>query len=523
MAFCGECGKPLQTGAKFCTHCGKPATFPAAAAVQSHSAMVIPDEVRKAIAKTIFVLPQKLLVTFANFLDTHSLQALELVTAAEANAIQTRAQKNLIKHQSKVGFVCLLGNWNEVPPFIVDNPYDDMACQTDAPYGCFNPSEATFDLIPEIPVGRIPVLDLKVIERVLLEPLTTRKHGQEVFFAVSAQKWLPVTQAILTEFDQFAESETQSREVLFSSPDFDVDELKNKFQFKPVEKGSWILFNVHGGPDSPAWVGESDGFFGSYPKIFEAGTISEYANSIFVTEACYGGALGYETESIVEHFFMNGGKSFVGCSVVAYGNPGLSDEPMFAADTIALTYMQAVRNGEPLGKALTTAKLETLVQGHPGYKEILEKTVRSFNYFGAPWHIYQGKKPSAARPAPPTGSTLESIRQRMRGNSSEPDRLLDRSRASYLSRLPQDQQRFMCEQRETLTRLNGFVDHDAILQQFENNGFDEDQLLLQFFESGDEEGYLIIGNKNSVDMPVKKEMIVLTDVNGRMIQVVTSK
>jgi hypothetical protein len=125
--------------------------------------------------------------------------------------------------------------------------------------------------------------------------------------------------------------------------------------------------------------GESED--GDYVEIFQPGTVSDFNSALLLTEACYGGAMFYDSPSIVEHFFANGGNSFVGSSTIAYGARAT---PITAADLIAKHYIASLYAGLSQGESLKLAKLEALTED-PLSMEYGLKTVLSFNLFGAPW------------------------------------------------------------------------------------------------------------------------------------------
>ncbi len=553
MAFCSECGKPFQSGAKFCTSCGSAiAAEGRVAAATNHSNLevsraistdlrtprlrVTPDA-RLAISKTIFVLPQSLLASFRNWLEQNTLSPVSLVTAAEPIEIRERAQAVLKKNKGGVSYICLLGVWADVPPFVVANPVKDELgeaeidthCLTDAPYGCFDSPENIFDYIGQVPVGRIPSTDMKVIERALLVEPTSLDQGREFSLVVSASCWQEATQAIIAELSQsqlppsmapVGKPLNSGSTDILPSPDWEEQDINKAFENKSLPEGAWILFNVHGGADEPEWVGDSGGHF-HMPTVFVPGTVNDYNNALFFTEACYGGALGYSSQSMVEHFFANGGKAFVGCSVVAYGS---STSDLSAADVMALAYLRLVKQGLCFGEALSKAKVEVIDQCHPIELPVAEKTLLSFNLFGVPWSRYKAgvKRPQSMRPQ--TGSTLERVRQRMVSNVEAEDgssSSIVRARAAYLSRLSHDRRQFIMDRQDAMRRLSGFQDRHEIISEFSRWGIDEASLGMQYVETENEDGFFIFGHKNKAG--IKSTVVVITDGEGKKIQTLISK
>ena len=178
MSFCTSCGSSVSANAKFCSSCGKPAITAQTSNAQSSSGVntasasggyssSVSGDVASAISQTIFVVP----VSFLNSLDK-IFQEKGISSFAAVGAIGTAEdirQKVLGKisasPQKSIRYVCLIGDWNDVPPFeaFPESPIpgdDDEFYSTDSFYGCMGDYEESLieAAIPDLLVGRIPSL-----------------------------------------------------------------------------------------------------------------------------------------------------------------------------------------------------------------------------------------------------------------------------------------------------------------------------------------------------------------------------
>jgi hypothetical protein len=549
MAFCTSCGTQVQAGGKFCVNCGAPiaslasglAPFekPLASTTRSLPSAVVsakrrslkPD-VRVALASTIFVVPQHWLVSFQNLMVSVSATPLDVV-AGSAEEIQQWVSLSVRKHIRDVKYVCLIGLWSDVPPYRLPNPTfqlggrdPDSHCLSDAPYGCFQSVSLARDAIPDVPVGRIPSLEVEVVATALFDSPEWQDARSSFFLGVTAQCWTDATHEIVKRFMgsssvhvMASPDERFVNSGILTSPHWSLDELEEQFINTHVPKGSVILFNVHGGADDPGWVGEDHDR--NYVPIFEPGTIQNFNDSIFVTEACYGGAMGYDTESVVEHFFSNGGKAFVGCSVVAYGS---ASSDIGCADILATSFLQSIGEGRTLGEALTVAKCEVLISD-PISQKINDKTVLSFNLFGAPWHCLKQAAPASAASRLPvrtsSGSALDRIRNRMNNLEEDHSSSLSDIRLRYLKKLPTPQKQFLLNQQEARSQLSRFSQSAQIHATLNQWHVDIENLEMEFFSFEDFEGFLLSGHSHTAGAP---RVIAMTlDATGKIIKTLTSK
>ncbi len=436
-----------------------------------------------------------------------------------------------------IRYVCIIGNWHDVPPLNVPNDFGmddgDAFCQSDAFFGAtqaFNP-EDPFTAIPDIPVGRIPVADLDIVQRVLGSDPEVSPTRNVFQFGVTAQCWEVASKEIVSSFPNLVaggphalmpkDVKSLPKSVLISSPQWTEHEFRRVASSGPADPFGLIYFNVHGGADKPQWVGEGE--FGGYVHIFEPGTIVNFNSALVVSEACYGGALSYDSPSIVEHFFANRGHSFVGSSTIAYGAKAT---PISAADLIAKHYVLCLYDGLANGEALKLAKMEVLAED-PLSLEYAFKTVLSFNLFGAPWQTLVRHSLATTLAQPVTGrQTGGSVLNRVRTNLQSPapsgGSTINRIREEYRSRLPARNRQFIIQSSEILTKLREFKDFSKIMEEVSKWGARLDDLKLDFVSAGSAQGYRLICPVNEPNKS-KSTLILITDSNGQLTKTLVSK
>ena len=551
MTSCASCGGNLKPLAKFCSQCGAKAGGSASAigtgsAASAAKRFQVSAGARTAIGSTLFVLPSHFVGELTRLLDQHVASPLAIVADADPAQLQIKARQAFKRHHAtgSLKYVCLLGNWSEVAPFRVADPmpprYNEIFCITDSPYGCiseFSESDI-FSAIPSVPVGRIPILDPIVVAAALLEAPIQLDPAQAFAFGVSAHCWSLPTQAIIRRFTDTPDksslvSEPHNKALatpgVLLSPGWDADDLRHAVGQENLKAGAVLLFNVHGGKDDPGWSGQPTGPRGPYepcyPTIMTPDTIGQFKSAVMISEACYGGALGYDEPSIVEQFFANGGKAFVGCSVTAWGasNGGWSgDDGLSNADLIALHLLKALRQGKRMGEALTHAKIEAL-QDDPQVDVTAQKTVLSFNLFGAPWHSLKTAAAASVLPQRENrGSMLDRVRSRRNGDGDDPSDSLAVLRQRYQSRLPENSRRFMIERNDALRRLSGFQDIKTIEDLLANWGVSLSDCDLESLDMGEDFGFVLFGKSNKHSGPKQLFQLVI-DSAGAIKKILTTK
>jgi len=492
---------------------------------------------RIAIGSTLFVVPSHFAGELSRMLDQHVASPLALVADADPAKLQIKARQAFKRHHAAgaLKYVCLLGKWSEVAPFRVADPMEgrdsEPFCLTDSLYGCTADYDENdiFTAIPSVPVGRIPVLDAAVVAAALLEAPRLLDPAQAFSFGVTAECWSIPTRAIVRLFTDTAAKANLVEEPqalvapgVLSSPGWSEDDLRQAVSRSQIEPGAVLLFNVHGSPDHTGWVGEGDDGF---VPIMDPHTIQQFNSAVLISEACYGGALDYEEPSIVERFFSNGGKAFVGCSVVAWGADNhywRGDESLSGADLIALHFLKALRQGKPLGEALTLAKIEAL-QDDPLCDPIARKTALSFNLFGAPWHSLKTAGAASVLPARENrGSMLDRVRSRRSGDGEDPSDSLADLRQRYQSRLPENSRRFMIERNDALLRISGFQDIQKIETLLAHWAVNLEDCELESLDMGEDFGFVLFGKSNKNSGPTQLFQLVM-DRAGALKKTMTTK
>lgn len=567
MSQCNFCNAILGPKARFCSACGGPVSELSAtshvapkfacepvsdasvmsATKQSNSKfesltykkLVKPNAVSiGAIRQTLFVLPEYFSDSLEKILKTFEAEAAGIVCSSNGSCVVDRCQQVIKNDQDgSIKYVCIIGNWHDVPPLNVPNDFGlndgDAFCQSDAFFGAtqaFNP-EDPFTAIPEIPVGRIPIADLDIVQRVLgsdPEVAPTRNVFQ---FGVTAQCWEVASKEIVSSFPNLVaggpnallpqEVKSLPKAVLISSPQWTEHEFRLAVSSGPADPFGLIYFNVHGGADEPQWVGEGES--GEYVHIFEPGTVVDFNSALLVSEACYGGALSYDSPSIVEHFFASRGHSFVGSSTIAYGAKAT---PISAADLIAKHYVLGLYGGLTNGDALKLAKMEVLAED-PLSLEYAFKTVLSFNLFGAPWQtlVRHSMATTLTQPVtgrPTGGSVLNRVRANLQSPAPSSSSTLNRIREEYRSRLPSRNRQFIVQSSEILTKLREFKDFSRIMEEVSKWGARLDDLKLDFVSAGNAQGYRLICPVNEPKKS-KSTLILITDSNGQLTKTLVSK
>lgn len=238
--------------------------------------------------------------------------------------------------------------------------------------------------------------------------------------------------------------------------------------------------------------------------------------------------MGYDEPSVVEHFFQCGGQAFVGCSVTAYGDPGVKiyDVPTFGADTLALAFFLRLQQGMKLGEALAAAKMAVLTDDPPLTHSYGVKTICSFNLYGAPWHAMKKEKsavPHARREAS-QGGALDRIRSRMNTSRLEElqddDSLLNSLRESYRERLRVPLMQRTLPGADASTRLQAWLQNSEISDVLNRTSVHTNNLRVHHVEYADHAGYLIEGHAGNSR---EQEWILVLNDQGQLQQVIATK
>ena len=569
MEQCQSCGVTLGVNARFCSNCGKSvhiskavdakaekptpvyggevslrsARDPGRGTAPEPRSIVSSERLGafgvNAIQHTLFVVPQHFSMSMQTILDSLGVRSAGILWDADGSNLVAKSQSTIKSGPiGSIRFVCIVGDWSEVPPIRVPNDLiedGDTHCLSDAFYGATVEFEPTDPLtaIPDIPVGRIPLADREIVYRVMANEPSATAYKNVFDFGVTAECWKEATAAIVSSFPNLTKArpiEVRPDEVnalpksaVVCSPPWNEKALRQAVGSGPSDPFSLILFNVHGSADEPHWVGEGGN---GYVRIFEPGTVSDFNSALLVSEACYGGAMGYDSPSIVEQFFADRGQSFVGSSTIAYGAPST---PISAADTIAMHYVKGLYAGLSQGEALKLAKLEALTED-PLSVEVGLKTVLSFNLFGAPWQLLIRPLPTSSV-SPSQGSAVsrptDSILNRVRSNlpassASSGSDTLNKFRDQYRARLPPRNRQFLLESESVLKKLHEFRDFSKINEMVEAWGGSLDDSKMDFVSAGNTEGFRLFCH-SKIATKAKKTLIISINKSGHLTKTVVSK
>ena len=544
--FCSTCGSALTELSKFCGSCG---------AKQGQTTQPIIKGARLeqfSSSKSSGTKPHPALRTL--FVTTHGFagtlsKLLSEVGGFTSNVISTPGNsrddlaKLCKKYLDQFDSLCLVGGFGDISPFQVTNPSagsgdPDEWCFTDALFACPEFDEDDVEsAIPKVGVSRIPTLNNDTVQKLLSTIELDGNLRDQFCFGVTAELWEPATARIFKEAGLNADA-------LFSAPDWDEIPISKKINENEfTDKARVYLFNVHGGSDSTEWVG--DGQENRFePTVLSPNALQSMSNSLLISEACYGGAMEYDEPSIVEQFFESDGKAFVGCSVVAYGNPGAEDMPLFSADIIALSLLRKLSEGLSLSESLREAKKETLeeaigaCESDPGldietFGSYASKAILSFNAFGCPWLRFSKASIGALGSGiatTPTSSTTDRVNDlrsrlnsRIQARTQRISQRLTPLRESYRARLPLKSQLFLMSSDESLAALRSFRDAARIEGFLAKKKLKFSNCNLFKTKSTSSNGYLICASSKPKDNNYTENLALVTNNNGELKFILCSK
>lgn len=547
--FCNKCGAPISEKSKYCGACG------AKQGVADNPLKTRDNDRSSSTTNNKKIRVHPALSTL--FVTTHAFakklqELLSEVDGYNSNVISVvddnnERLANLCKeYLDKFDSLCIVGGFNDISPFQVANPSaredHEEWCFTDALFGCSAFDEDDVEsAIPNIAVSRIPILVESTIRDLLVTTELDGNAHEQFSFGVTAELWKPATEKIYNEAGL-------RDKTLLCAPDWKVESISEKInEIDHSNKTRLYLFNVHGGGDSTEWVGESRERK-TGPIVLSPEVLKDMSDSILISEACYGGAMQYEESSIVEEFFSTKGKAFVGCSVIAYGNPGEEDMPLFSADVIALTLIKKLGEGLSIAESLKAAKINTLQNAISVcqeeeldiklYGRYAAKAILSFNAFGCPWikfsHRSSVSSTASTMPTDPPNTTSASVNdrlsnirsrlnERMETRSDQIRQRLNPIRTSYRSKLPINSQLFLIGMDESLSAFRSFKDARRI-----ENLLETKQLNItncQFYKSDKSKsnGYLIAAAPISDSRGSRESYAIITNSKGELKAVLGSK
>lgn len=415
---CAACGAQRKPTERFCGECGASASISAA----TREAPPVATHATEPQARVLYVVPEAHVSALGSLLGRHG----EVLSVAPDTAL-AQVQRRLASG-TPLDAVCLLGGDHDLPMTRVEDPTEhDEALLTDNFFGCRRtPTQSerfTGDLLAEVPVSRIPTLDVVLISRLLADAAGLSPTWGDGF-ALSAAVWEGASRAVA--------------ELLFGakgpplqlSPPADEAAVQKALGARPGR----LYFNVHGSGDEPRWVGQGQN--NTYPAVLRPSYVSAADRAIVVSEACYG-AMSFPDDGggLGEHFLRAGAGAFVGSSIIAWGPPSA---PPSGADLMVIGFYQALDEGHTAAAALLAAKramLDSVLVRRSTLAPADHNTLLSFVHLGAPQARVAGVRPVSlaptdaaasfkASPTAPTAkqggreSALDRIRSRMSGETA---------------------------------------------------------------------------------------------------------
>lgn len=432
---CTKCGAERSADARYCGNCGEQTTV-------QREPLLATQTTRSKCRRTLFVTGREYAPQLLQILGALRLEPAGLFSPNKNEVALKGVRARLRANWDAIDYVCIVGNWRDIEPVSISNPAhfwgdSDAICMSDAPYGVFRDQEKVSAYCDAKPVSRIPIFDEVVLTTLFSVDQFGKGRERGSVVGVSTEVWREATLTILgqacevrkTKVIESAHECQPDTHTVVASPSWSDDEIGALCN---DHIPAIYLFNVHGSDAAPYWVGE--GFDGSFPVALTPEAKHEVRHAAMVTEACFGGAMGYSSDSIVETFFARGGAAFFGSSVIAYGS---SNQNVTAADLLAKSIINSILKGVAIADALHHAKLSLMVED--GADDIALKTFFSFNAFGVPWSSYYGGASGVRAPWGGTEGTsgiLQELRERINireGSYQEniPTPLLDAIRVRY--------------------------------------------------------------------------------------------
>ncbi len=398
---CPTCGR-VSRGGRFCGGCGASLDAPQTATARPAAA-----------GPVLYVAPAAL----RGALEGALLTALagpnrgRVLWVARDDALSA-TQAALRDPSASPDAVCLVGDAEALPHARLPDPcgYDE-ALWTDALYGMRSTPTAEArlagDVLPDLPVARLPTRDPALIRR-LLRVGATLSPGWASAAAVSAAVWASASSAVLDA--------AGAATPCVLAPPSDRPAVRAALTAAPAR----LYFNVHGTDQDAVWLGEGDG---RYPEVLRPADLAPHAptgarvapDAVVFSEACYGATLQDGPGSLAHAFLAAGASCFAGSTVIAWGaGPG---HPPALADELALGFFRHLDAGLPAARALHQAKADladAALSGGGGLSAPLHNTLLSFALYGAPLASVSAPAPRAAPPLAPLADARARLQRRLR-------------------------------------------------------------------------------------------------------------
>jgi hypothetical protein len=370
-------------------------------------------DLRRAVEEGAGIETAVLYVDDAKSLDTYSLAPVDPTNPYQIKLLIDTVDAQLAEAGQVIRYLLIVGGDEIIPFHRLPNPVDDQdaAVPSDNPYACRDSNY----LVPDRAVGRLPDSENE-------RPSTygsTKQNGSVGFLHSliqtaadgyrhrAASKGLRDVLRSAFEFLKLDQTNgcglgysasiwrKASRAVFLTIGDDSQLRISPPLTyegFKITDRPHFSYFNLHGIEDGPNWYGQRDTLFpADYPlfplalRPWDVG-INDYANSVVLTEACYGAnILGKGvSDSLALRFLASGALGVVGSTKVSYGSIA---PPLLGADLIARYFWQGVKAHLTAGDALKYAKVSLAgeMQQRQGFLDGEDqKALISFVLYGDP-------------------------------------------------------------------------------------------------------------------------------------------
>ena len=354
-------------------------------------------------------------------LERYSLEPVDATNPYKIKILLDAVDAQLAEVGQAIRYLLIIGGDRIIPFHRLPNPVDDQdaVVPSDNPYACRDNNY----LVPDRAVGRLPDgesegqgryvsvthdVSLGFLHSLIQTAADGHRNGaaakglRDVFR--SALDFLKAGQTNDRELGYSASIWRRASRAVFLTIG-DDNQLRTSPPltyegFRVADRPQFSYFNLHGIEDGPNWYGQRDTLFPADYPLFPLALrprdlgINDYANSVVLTEACYGAnILGKSIgDSISLRFLASGALGVVGSTKVSYGSIA---PPLLAADLIGKYFWEGLKAHLTAGEALKHAKVSLAreMQRRQGYLDGEDqKALISFVLYGDPLLPITGRR-----------------------------------------------------------------------------------------------------------------------------------
>jgi hypothetical protein len=363
-----------------------------------------------------------------NSLETYDLQPVDAAHPYKIKMLVDALDGRLAQDGQEIRYLLIVGGDEIIPFHRLPNPVDDQdaVVLSDNPYACRDSSY----LVPDRAVGRLPDVegpgrgtyasaaqDASIGFLHSLIQAATQGHRKRII-AKGLSDWLHSALQLLRPgpgngrgLGYSASIWRKASRAVFATIGDDsqlrISPPLTYEGFKILDRPHFSYFNLHGIEDGPNWYGQRDSLFPADYPLFPLAlrpqdlSIDDYADSVVLTEACYGANILKKStgDSMALRFLAGRALAVVGSTKVSYGSIA---PPLLGADLIGKHFWQGLRRHLTAGDALRYAKVSLAreMQQRQGYLDGEDqKALTSFVLYGDPLlpiTAVQGRAPAVA-------------------------------------------------------------------------------------------------------------------------------